>query len=70
MTKIEVERIPAFQMGRPDSIIVKLIDSQGEIKATVCIYPRFEKPPFTDMFKVEILKGNHISPEVDISLIL
>jgi len=72
MADIEVERLPAIQEGKPDSVLVRLISNIGEVKAFVTICPRFEKerPPFTDAFQVEIHKGDVISPDVDIRLIL
>lgn len=68
MAKIEIERSRAIQEGRPDSVHIKLIGTDGETKTTIDVYPRFEKPPFTDTFRVEIHKGGYLSPDVDISL--
>jgi len=70
MAKIEIEEFPAIQVGRPKSVHLKLVGDNGETKAVIDVYPRFEKPPFTDTFRVEIHKGNIVSPDVDIKLIL
>lgn len=70
MAKIEIARGQTLQGGRPKSAHIKLIGNDGELKGYISIYPRFEKPPFTDTFKVEIHKGGVISPEVDIRLLL
>jgi len=69
MAKIKVEESPAIQEG-PGSVHLLLIGDDGETKATVSVYPKFEKPPFTDTFRVEIHKGSPLSPDVDVRLIL
>jgi len=61
-------KTPAIQVGRPDSVHLKLIGDDGVVKALVSVYPKYEKLPFTDTFLVEIIKGGPVSPEVDIRL--
>ena len=64
--KIEVEKTPAVQRGRPGAVHLRLVGDDGETKGFVSVYPRFEKPPFSDTFRVEIHKGDMISSDVDI----
>ena len=66
MADIIVERTPELQIGRPRGVRILLVGDKGETKGFVSIYPRFEKPPFTDTFRIEITKGGPIFPETDI----
>jgi len=68
MAKIDIERGYSYQKGRPRPVYIKLIGDNEELKAFISIVPRFEKPPYTDTFRVEIHKGDIISPDVDIRL--
>jgi len=70
MAEIKVEKSPAIQKGRPGSVHLLLIGDDGETKATVMVYPKFEKPPFTDTFIVRINKGSPLFPDVDVRLTL
>lgn len=64
--EIRIQRTPALQEGKPDSVYLKLYGYDGILKGFVAIFPKFEKPPFTDTFRVEIHKEGIISPDVDI----
>lgn len=66
MAEIRIDRLPTLQKGKPDSVYLKLYGDDGILKAFVAVFPKFEKPPFTDTFRVEIHKGGMISPDVDI----
>ncbi len=70
MADIEIQRTPSLQEGRPDAVHILLISDNGEVKAAIDVWPRFEKPPFTDAFRVEIHKGESVLPDVDIRLTL
>lgn len=68
---IRVERGVTLGSGLPQSVQVILVDSKGEIKGTVEVYPVMELPPFSDTFKVEVRKlgkGGYVSPEIDVRL--
>ena len=70
MSDIKVTRIPAVLKGRPDSVLLQLLRDDGKVKATVEVHPKLETLPHTDNFRVSILKGGPLSPEVSIQLTL
>lgn len=53
---IEIQRGIQVQKEKPKSATVLLIGNDGNTKAAIHIYPRFEKDG--DTFRVEIASGN------------
>lgn len=56
MSSIEVQRGPQLQEGKPQSVHILLIGNDGNSKAVIHIYPKFEHD--SDRFRVEIASGN------------
>jgi len=56
MAEVKVEQREPTQIGRPGPVYISLIDSDGNIKARVDIFPKFEKPPFSDDFVLVVNK--------------
>ena len=70
MADIQIERRPAIQTDRPDGIYIRLVGDDGERKGFLRILPKYGRPPFPDSFTVEIFKGNPITPDIDIKVVI
>lgn len=53
---IEIQRGAQLQLGKPQSAHILLIGDDGNSKAAIHIYPKFEVD--SDRFRVEIKSGN------------
>lgn len=68
MSEIEIERIPRVQESRPESVHIKLIGNDGQVKGVISVWPLI-KPiaQNNDEFRVEVRSGyNVLEKPIDI----
>ncbi len=57
-TGIDIIKRKPVQIRDGDSVELHIRDSQGKVKIILSVFPKFEKPPFTDTYKIIISDYN------------